>query len=145
MVYLPNSHSVPFAVCCEGCQGIALFGIGTIYIYIFTRYQEIKVCKDPSGLSGQRFQFLENLTMVYRTPWFERGFFTFYLRGFATGPGQCDGTNLSLFLTDGHTLRTFFFFSKKSFSTLKTFKKLHTKNLLACRVLIVRSFRCTRF
>ena len=119
MVFLPNSHSVPFAVCCEGCQGIALFGIGTIYIYIFTRYQEIKVCKDPSGLSGQRFQFLENLTMVYRTPWFERGFFT-------CEDTQQDQDNvmgqISLYslLTDIHLEP--FFFQKNRFPHLKPSK-----------------------
>ena len=141
MVFLPNSHSVPFAVCCEGCQGIALFGIGTIYIYIYSLSRNSslqrsqRTVRPTISISGKPYYGLPH-TMVWKR--------FFYLRGYATGPGQCDGTNLSLFLTDGHTLRTFFF-SKKSFSTLKTFKKLHTKNLLACRVLIVRSFRCTRF
>ena len=48
------------------------------------------------------------------------------------------------FYTDGQSLRTFFF-QNFHFAHLEPSKNLHTKNLLASKVLTVRPFRCTRF
>ena len=66
MVFLPNSHSVPFAVCCEGCQGIALFGIGTIYIYIhiyiyLPDIKKSKFAKIPADCQANDFNFWKTL------------------------------------------------------------------------------------
>ena len=62
MVFLPNSHSVPFAVCCEGCQGIALFGIGTIYIYIYLPdIKKSKFAKIPADCQANDFNFWKTL------------------------------------------------------------------------------------
>ena len=53
--------------------------------------------------------------------------------------------NRDLAYTDGQSLRTFLFFQNFHSAHLEPSKNLHTKNLLASKVLTVRPFRCTRF
>ena len=53
-------------------------------------------------------------------------------------------TSFEELYTDGQSLRTFFFQNFHS-PHLGPSKNLHTKNLLASKVLTVRPFRCTRF
>ena len=54
------------------------------------------------------------------------------------------GGNVCIY-TDGQSLRTFLFFQNFHSAHLEPSKNLHTKNLLASKVLTVRPFRCTRF
>ena len=115
-----------------------------IYTYIYIYLPDIKkskFAKIPADCQANDFNFWKTLLWSTAHHGLKEVCFT-------CEDTQQDQDNvmgqISLYslLTDIHLEP---FFSKKSFSTLRTFKKLHTKNLLACRVLIVRSFRCTRF